>query len=429
MRFDARAAKSLKPGDVLAIEGCPGLRLVARDTKRTWVYRYRSPDDDKLRQVTLGNWPAMPPIEAANKWQELRARRDLGVDVAIQRRQDKLASSLEKTSVHYTLGQMVEDFCDKHLDKVREPKGARAVRQRLRKALARVGDHGVGRIHLTKLTRKLAFDIVDSFAKYPVSAVSVKVEMAAALEFACNSGHVPNDIPNWFLSVPTRHLRSKGQVRQGVPKGVTKRVLKEQELRVLFTRDMQRFSTQVQDFLTLHIWTCARGGEICSMRAEDLEEVSGVLWWTISKERSKLRHHEDAAPTRVPLVGRARAVVERLRSETADWLFPSKTRKGERTYVKQPYMQSKVHYVQPYSGSRPDHVRKRLEVTHWSPHDLRRTGRTMLASMGCPEEVAEAILGHVKPGVVGVYNLYRYDAERVEWLTRLSQRLEEIIGA
>jgi integrase len=67
-----------------------------------------------------------------------------------------------------------------------------------------------------------------------------------------------------------------------------------------------------------------------------------------------------------------------------------------------------------------------LLVTHWSPHDLRRTGRTLLASLGCPNEVGEAILGHVQPGVVGTYNLFKYGPERRQWLTRLSDHLESL---
>jgi hypothetical protein len=46
--------------------------------------------------------------------------------------------------------------------------------------------------------------------------------------------------------------------------------------------------------------------------------------------------------------------------------------------------------------------------------------------MGCPDEVAEAILGHMAPGVKGIYNLHKYDAERRTWLTRWAQRLEAL---
>lgn len=40
--------------------------------------------------------------------------------------------------------------------------------------------------------------------------------------------------------------------------------------------------------------------------------------------------------------------------------------------------------------------------------------------------VAESVLGHMIPGVAGAYNRHQYDAERVEWLRRLSERLEEL---
>lgn len=37
-----------------------------------------------------------------------------------------------------------------------------------------------------------------------------------------------------------------------------------------------------------------------------------------------------------------------------------------------------------------------------------------------------SVLGHMIPGVAGAYNRHQYDAERVEWLRRLSERLEEL---
>ncbi len=50
--------------------------------------------------------------------------------------------------------------------------------------------------------------------------------------------------------------------------------------------------------------------------------------------------------------------------------------------------------------------------------DLRRSARTLLAAMGCPGDVAESVLGHMIPGVAGVYNRHQYDAERVEELAQ-----------
>ncbi len=70
-----------------------------------------------------------------------------------------------------------------------------------------------------------------------------------------------------------------------------------------------------------------------------------------------------------------------------------------------------------------------MPVAQWAPHDLRRTGRTMLTALGCPTDVAESILGHMLPGVEGVYNRHTYDRERREWLTRLDAHLEALAAA
>ena len=53
----------------------------------------------------------------------------------------------------------------------------------------------------------------------------------------------------------------------------------------------------------------------------------------------------------------------------------------------------------------------------------------MLASIGSPENVSEAIIGHVKPGIIGTYDLYKLDKERRHWLTRLDAKLEQLIAA
>ena len=81
----------------------------------------------------------------------------------------------------------------------------------------------------------------------------------------------------------------------------------------------------------------------------------------------------------------------------------------------------------PYSETKPEDYRPRLPVTNWAPHDLRRSCRTQLAVLECTEEVAEAVLGHMKKGVVGVYNRHAYDKERREWLSKLDSQLEGLV--
>jgi hypothetical protein len=72
MFFDARAAKVLGPSKHIVVHGCPGLRLMASASCKTWLYRYRSPLDQKLRQVKIGAWPAMSLAQVISSWEALR---------------------------------------------------------------------------------------------------------------------------------------------------------------------------------------------------------------------------------------------------------------------------------------------------------------------------------------------------------------------
>lgn len=421
MYFDARAAKLLHPGEHIVVDGCPGLRLIASATRKTWAYRYKDPATGLMKQIKIGAWPVMPVATAAAKWQELRARRDDGEALKASQRAPKLKIKAGPDD-GYTLGQMIDDYASGYLRLRREPKGAKAVHQRLKNALA---DHL--EVLASAVNRRFVFDLIEGLSDRPVMAGSVKTEMGAAWVYAMDAGRIPEDLPNWWVLVMARKLRSLGAVRDGKHKGTAKRTLTGDEIKRLLNHDLAMFSQQVQDFLILQLWTCTRGAEIVQMRAEHITDEADGVWWTVPKEMTKSKHRDAATDLRVPLVGRALEVVQRLRLADG-WLFPSVSRTGETGHQKQPYMQSKVNYLQPYCKSRPDHVRKRLSVTHWSPHDLRRTGRTMLAQLGAPHEVAEAILGHVLPGVAGVYNQYLYSAERRHWLTLLSDKLESTAG-
>lgn len=68
------------------------------------------------------------------------------------------------------------------------------------------------------------------------------------------------------------------------------------------------------------------------------------------------------------------------------------------------------------------------DMAPWRIHDLRRTARTLLARIGVGEETAEAVLGHTKAGIVGVYNRYDYFEEQTDALKRLAGMIEMILN-
>lgn len=126
----------------------------------------------------------------------------------------------------------------------------------------------------------------------------------------------------------------------------------------------------------------------------------------------------------MPLLNRALAIVQRrIQAVDKGYIFPSVGASG---HVEQKTVGAMIWMRQPYATTRPEHVRTRLPVTHWSAHDLRRTGRMQLTALGCTADVAEAVIGHMPGGIDGVYNLHRYDAERRTWLAKLGEHYENL---
>jgi len=69
-----------------------------------------------------------------------------------------------------------------------------------------------------------------------------------------------------------------------------------------------------------------------------------------------------------------------------------------------------------------------VELPDWVNHDLRRTVRTGLSKLKVSREVAEAVLAHRPPGIVGTYNLHEYEDEKREALELWAQRIASIVN-
>lgn len=427
--FDARAAKLLEPGKYLTSPDYPGLRLEAYTDCRTWTYRFRSPVDGKLRQVKLGQWPAMSLHAAVVEWERLRDLRASGVDPVLQRRQQKHEQQLaladakaDQDRLAYTVHDLCMDYWSGYVRHARVKKGVTEV---LRMIDTMLGDFG--KLPAVSVTRSQAFDLIQQYMETaPVQAGRLKAELGAAWDYAIDSGRLPETVPNWWRLILRARIKSKGKIIAGERMGTTKRVLSPDEVGQLI-RWLPNFTQMVEDALTLYLWTGARGAEIMAMEGREIVREGDVWWWILPKAKTKNARHSAAKDQRTPLFGRALAIVRRRMERHGDgYLFPARVPKGNQTHVQQKAIGVAVWYHQPYSQTRSVNPRARLPVTHWSPHDLRRTARTLLAALGCPDAVGETILGHMLPGVLGVYNQHTYDAERVEWLKRLSDHLEAL---
>jgi len=129
------------------------------------------------------------------------------------------------------------------------------------------------------------------------------------------------------------------------------------------------------------------------------------------------KHHSDH---RIPLMGSALRIAKR-RAGDGVW-FPS--RAGG--YVQQKILGVEVYAHSGRSKAKAYRGKRVCPVSDWAPNDLRKTARSRLAALGCPFEVAEAVLHHKLPGVAGVYNQHKYDDEKREWLQRWADYLDKL---
>ncbi|MBA3406214.1 MAG: tyrosine-type recombinase/integrase [Gemmatimonadaceae bacterium] len=408
--FDARTARQLAPGDFLTMSAYPGLRLVATATTRTWTYRYRDPATGALKQMTLGRWPGVTLPQALSAWEQARGARSVGVSVGDERRAKRKevrasAETLQRRQ-RSTVTRVLQQYVEEVVEPRRKTKGALEVNRMLTRAVEKFKN-----ALAEGLTREQAHEIVLAVAKTaPRVASMTRQELRACWEHAIATGRIASANP--FL----------GKTIGGALPGNIKRsrFLNAEETAALLQwfRQPRAYSRTVAEALELTLRTGLRSGEVVGIHTRELHERNGILWLHIPAERMK-----EGKAHSVPLVGRARAIAHSRTPKEGGYLFPS--RDG-----KKPVTQKSLGVeVYAHSGASTSEVYAHLRVfpvTDWAPHDLRRTARTMLQELGCPFEIGEAILSHALPGVAANYAVSELADPKIEWLTKLNLRLDQL---
>ncbi|MGO9050275.1 MAG: tyrosine-type recombinase/integrase [Xanthobacteraceae bacterium] len=165
-----------------------------------------------------------------------------------------------------------------------------------------------------------------------------------------------------------------------------------------------------------------------------LNEVADAVWsefdlakgiWTIPASRMKGKNGK-ARPHSVPLTADILAILGSLpRFDRGEYLFS--TTNGEcpvwvSDKAKRRLDARMLDTLRELARQRGDNPSK-VNLPAWVNHDLRRTVRSGLSELRLSQDVAEAILAHVKPGIRGVYDRYEHFDEKRHalelWATRL----------
>lgn len=237
-----------------------------------------------------------------------------------------------------------------------------------------------------------------------VQAGNVLREILAAYDYSMGMGKFDDQFINPALQAKVSLVRTK--VKLTSKKG--SRFLNDDELKLFLTWLPSSKFTEVQkNIFRMTLWTGCRTGEICEAAWRNIDIDDGVF---------HIRESKTGVAREIQL---PRQCINFLRTNKIGnevYLFPSQ-RTGKP--IKQKQLTESA-----WAMREADLM---LDIPRWTPHDLRRTVRTGLSRLQCPSEVAEAILGHTKKGLIGTYDLHRYTEQSREWLQRWADHLDTLV--
>jgi len=269
----------------------------------------------------------------------------------------------------------------------------------------------IGMRLITEVRRKDAIELIQGIAsRVPGQAGNVLKAGRQIFEYALHM--------EWVESQP--FLKITKAVPKAGPK-TCERTLDDDEVFQAWSEiSRSPSSDSVKRAIKMILVTAQRSGEVAQMHSEQIKE----RWWTIPAEVAKNgREH------RVYLTETALSLIDNRKG----YIFPSG--RGNRNHVAVNTLAQAINRgylaedVVKVVGTKKIKARKEpyFGMTPWSPHDLRRTARTNMPRVGVSDEHAEEVLNHAKPGIIGVYNKYRYDKEKQEALQKWEDFLLKIL--
>lgn len=161
-------------------------------------------------------------------------------------------------------------------------------------------------------------------------------------------------------------------------------------------------------------------------------------WWTIPAERSKnkLAHRVYLTDTALDLIGPLKVPDPKTKElKPKGFIFPcvsiKKDRPARRLSISQAFSRSlavpiKVNGKQVFDAAGKPVTENKFGIPAFTPHVLRKTAATFMSEIGFIDEIIDAVLNHVKQGVIRTYNLNRYDKEKQQALEAWERKLNNI---
>jgi integrase len=386
------------------------------------VWRYKI--GGKVRQTPIGTWKesggkSLKEIREIKN--QLATDKANGKDPITDKEANRLKKQADQIEAKQTQTTRIQELAAKDARmtvrglfdlwsrtdlRKRQDGGSEALRAFERDVFPIIGD-----VAAADVTKAHIQHIIDTMLARNVKRMTERVfsDLRQLFGFAMDRDHIETD--------PTARIK-KYKIGGSVERD---RVLTEAELIEFFKRlPMSGLVESSQCALTIQLATITRIGEVLGARWEHVDFERRI--WSIPDTKNGKRHT-------VHLNDMALRQFEILRQHTGltEWVFPNSRLNGPidlKTVSKQ---------VTDRQRGDGDPMRGRTKQTNalalvggkWTPHDLRRTGATLMAELGVLPDVIERCLNHTEQAKVKrIYQRAQYEAPMREAWQKLGERLE-----
>lgn len=383
----------------------------------SFSYRYRW--DSKTKEISCGTWPKDGLAAIRKHRDEAKKKIQDGIEPGLDRKavtlQLKIQQSegivkLEEKLSRNTVGALFDYWCEVEISKRRD--GGAETKRGFRKDILPV----IGHLKAEDVTRADIMRIVDIVLARGSNRMAKRFlsELRQMFGFGLDREIVHTD--------PTARIKKD---RIGGKDVVRTRHLSEVEIKEFSEKlPSANFAHATECALWIMLSTCCRVGEISRARWQDLNLAEGT--WTIPKE-----HAKNERELIIYLSDFAEVQFRRLETLKSNdiWMFPDKTKT---THVNVKSISKQVGDRQrtvPMMNRTKAVATLTLSGGHWTPHDLRRTGATIMGDLGTRPDVIEKCLNHTEESKIKrTYQQQSLKEEQRDAWHLLGERLALIVN-
>lgn len=366
-------------------------------TKGKVIFQLRYRFDGKPVRLDLGSYPTISLKQARQEAFRLKGFLEEGRDpkIAKQLEKQELSSAI---TVQELFHSWYESYC--------------LVNKKMHKEIKRSFELYVfpelGDLPVNDVTIHLWLKLLEYRTKFtPSIAARILVNSKQMLNWGVRRELINKN--------PIEHLTTKRDLQvKSVP---DERYFQDDEIRLfLEALHSSRMVRKNKIFVKLCLIYGCRNGELRRSKKEHFNFSDGI--WTVPPE-----NHKNGKITKKPLIRPITSEIQILLEEAfsisdgSEYVFLNADRKAK--------MSRNATLSLPTNISQWIRKNKKIELEHWSVHDLRKTARTNFSQLTEPH-VAEIMLGHKLAGQWQVYDLYDYLKEQKEALLKWCDKLSSL---